>query len=472
MKYFWILRFLRGSYYSNSYKIKPSIRRLLTSGIAMSNSLGVAPIIKAEPTRGLVDEPVKLEIAHLVPNQQITLHSQLLSEDDDWWMAYAHYISDSKGIVRVSQDESLGGTYIGQESMGLIWSMKLAPDNRPAMRLRKKNMTTPLTVTVSVYDGWISSNFDKAVVLASVVLERFYMAPGATRLEFKEGRVVGTLFFPPGPGPFPAILDMWGGGGGLMEYRAALLASRGYAVLALAYTGHKDVPPSKEVFEPKLSYFEEAFVALNNHPKVAKGKVALVGLSLGVTIALLMATELTNIQPKCIICISGTHLNIIWNGNADLIEDANEATSKIRFTEDGVMIWKYLSLPFTNVSKLIVPVDKIRCPLMIIYGEDDQNCPAAESADEIKKMMKAAGNDHLLTTISYPQTGHLIEPPYSPHFRITKFKIRSVNKTVRLLWGGTTKPHADAQEDSWKKILAYLEKHLVHEHPAVIQSNL
>lgn len=59
-----------------------------------------------------------------------------------------------------------------------------------------------------------------------------------------------------GPGPFPAILDMWGGGGGLMEYRAALLASRGYAVLALAYTGHKDVPPSKEVFEPKLSYFE------------------------------------------------------------------------------------------------------------------------------------------------------------------------------------------------------------------------
>ncbi|XP_078275713.1 bile acid-CoA:amino acid N-acyltransferase-like isoform X1 [Rhinoraja longicauda] len=441
-------------------------------GRAMNNRPSVAPIIKAEPTRGLVDEPVKLEIGHLVPNQRVTLHSQLLSEDDDRWMAYAHYISDSEGIVRVSKDKSLGGTYTGQESMGLIWSMKLAPDNRPAMRLRKKDMTTPLTVTVSVHDGWISSNFDKNVVLASVVLERFYMAPGTTRLEFREGRVVGTLFFPPGPGPFPAILDMWGGGGGLIEYRAALFASRGYAVLALAYTGQKDVPPSKEVFDPKLSYFEEAFVALNNHPKVAQGKVALVGLSLGVTIALLMASELTNIQPKCITCISGSHLNIIWNGNGDLFEDGNEATDKIRFTEDGVMIWKYISFPFPNASKFILPVDKIRCPLMIICGEDDQNCPAVESADEIKKMMKAAGNDHLLTTISYPQTGHLIEPPYSPHFRITKFKIQSLNKTVRVLWGGTTKPHADAQEDSWKKILAFLEKHLVNEHPAGMQSNL
>lgn len=29
-----------------------------------------------------------------------------------------------------------------------------------------------------------------------------------------------------------------------------------------------------------------------------------------------------------------------------------------------------------------------------------------------------------------------------------------------LMWGGTTKPHSDAQEDSWRKILAYLQHHL------------
>lgn len=38
-----------------------------------------------------------------------------------------------------------------------------------------------------------------------------------------------------GPGPFPGVLDMWGGGGGLVEYRAALLASQGFVTMALKY---------------------------------------------------------------------------------------------------------------------------------------------------------------------------------------------------------------------------------------------
>lgn len=38
-----------------------------------------------------------------------------------------------------------------------------------------------------------------------------------------------------GPGPFPGVLDLWGGGGQLVEYRAALLASHGFASMALDY---------------------------------------------------------------------------------------------------------------------------------------------------------------------------------------------------------------------------------------------
>ncbi|XP_069765311.1 peroxisomal succinyl-coenzyme A thioesterase-like isoform X2 [Narcine bancroftii] len=443
MKYFWMLRFIKGSS-SNSLLKTIFVRRMLSSGRAINYGQRVAPLIKAEPLRGLVDESIKIEIAHLTPNQQVTLHSQILSEDDDWWMAYAHYVSDSEGTVRVSHDKSMGGTYTGQEPMGLIWSMKLAPGGRQAMRLRKKDITIPFSVTLSVYDGWISNNFDKEAVLALVVFERFYMAPGTVRLQIKEGRVIGTLFLPPGPGPFPAVLDMWGGGGGLVEYRAALLASRGYAALALAYKEYKDVPPPEEVFDSKLSYFEEAFDVLNNHPKIAKDRTAFVGLSLGFTVALLMATEIPNIHPKCLICISGSHIIPFQEGTELFVKD-NDYTDKIKFSEEGAMIWRNIPLPFT-----------------------DNLMPRVQ----IKKLMKTAGNDHLLTTIFYPQTGHLIEPPYSPHFRITKFKIHSINKTVNILWGGTTKPHSDAQEDSWKKILAFLDKHLRLEYPPAIQSKL
>lgn len=40
----------------------------------------------------------------------------------------------------------------------------------------------------------------------------------------------------------------------------------------------------------------------------------------------------------------------------------------------------------------------------------------------MKAMMERAGNSHLLTVLSYPNAGHLIEPPYTPHFRSTVFK--------------------------------------------------
>lgn len=65
-----------------------------------------------------------------------------------------------------------------------------------------------------------------------------------------------ALTSPAGPGPFPAMLDMWGMGGGLMEYRAALLASRGYASLALAYIGHKDLPGDPKRMNVGDLYFQ------------------------------------------------------------------------------------------------------------------------------------------------------------------------------------------------------------------------
>lgn len=39
----------------------------------------------------------------------------------------------------------------------------------------------------------------------------------------------------------------------------------------------------------------------------------------------------------------------------------------------------------------------------------------------MKEMMEKAGNSHLLTVLSYPNAGHLIEPPYTPHARFSKF---------------------------------------------------
>lgn len=58
-----------------------------------------------------------------------------------------------------------------------------------------------------------------------------------------------------GPGPFPGLLDMWGGGGGLIEYRSALLASRGYVSLALEYLKPDELRSAELAF----NYFKVCF---------------------------------------------------------------------------------------------------------------------------------------------------------------------------------------------------------------------
>lgn len=83
---------------------------------------------------------------------------------------------------------------------------------------------------------------------------------------------VGTFWLyihPPfiaGPGPFPGLIDLYGSGGGLVEYRASLLASRGFATLALAYMSFEDIPAMPEILE--LSYFEEAVNFLRKQQQV------------------------------------------------------------------------------------------------------------------------------------------------------------------------------------------------------------
>ena len=62
----------------------------------------------------------------------------------------------------------------------------------------------------------------------------------------KDEGFVGTLFLPNGEGPFPAVINMYGGiyRGTVVEDRSAMLASRGIASLALAYFGVPGLPKS------------------------------------------------------------------------------------------------------------------------------------------------------------------------------------------------------------------------------------
>ncbi|XP_045928626.1 bile acid-CoA:amino acid N-acyltransferase-like [Micropterus dolomieu] len=274
-----------------------------------------------------------------------------------------------------------------------------------------------MLVKVSVYSGHVSEGFMEQAPLASVLTERWYMAPGVQRIDIREKGVRGTLFIPTGQGPFPGLLDMWGGGGGLVEYRSALLASHGYLSFALEYF----TPGELKSADVELNLFETGFGILKDHPQVIPDKVGIFGLSLGSIVTMYLAAESTVIKPRCCVCVSGSHGYPLGEPLRKVFELLLKNSHMVCLDENNYHIWREMGLVLTSDPSKKVNVGKINCPMLLVNGKDDQNWPTVECAEDIAQMMQAAGKEHLLTRVQYPNTGHLIEPPYSPHFRASTF---------------------------------------------------
>ena len=125
---------------------------------------------------------------------------------------FFHYIC--KGNVDNSCDTSHGGSYTGIEQMGFLWSMIQAPGQRKGLRLMKKDVTKPYTIQLNCFDGHLApdegfvNSLTKTSLkpLTSTTMQKWYMSERVKRVEVREGRVRGTLFIPPGNGPFPGNL--------------------------------------------------------------------------------------------------------------------------------------------------------------------------------------------------------------------------------------------------------------------------
>ncbi|XP_066271828.1 acyl-coenzyme A thioesterase 2, mitochondrial-like [Branchiostoma lanceolatum] len=377
------------------------------------------------PAKALVDDKVDITVERLAPRQPVTLHARLV-EGTARFQSYAHYRADDTGRVVMAKQPSLGGLYKGVDQMGLFWSMQLSPGQKPGLRLKKKDVSTPFLVDIRVHDGHLDVMGEENLPwLATKTVERWYMGGGVKRIQVKEGRVRGTLFLPPvshasiiiantGDGLFAGVIDIYGSGGGLPEYRAALLASRGFAALALAYFAYDDLP--KDIADVDLDYFEEAADWLLSLPYVRSRGVGVLGTSQGGYLALCMAAYMDKIgavaaigsptavvgaplpyKDKAFPCIQWIpdQFEVTKEGFINLVNGLEDATKG-------------------NGLKACIQVEKAHCPIMFVAGEDDLNVQAVPFANQAIARMNAHEKTNY-TLLQYPRSGHLIEPPYTPH---------------------------------------------------------
>lgn len=417
----------------------------------------------------LVDEVIVVTISGLQAGQKVTVTAEVVERKQQVFASCGQFVADRDGHVSLTTAPSVGGTYSGVSGMGLFWSLEPAPGMEKGLRLVKFNASEPLLFTIKVYEGHVTladvySSSNIAKLLCTVNIRRWYMAKGVQKIHVREGRLRATLFLPKGQGPFPGVIDMFGRTGSLFEFRAALLASHGFAAMALAYFQFEDLPKRKE--DIGFEYFEEAAEFLSNHPSVVPGGIGVLGFSAGGELALHMGHYIPKV--KAIITINGlpfmTESPIKYKGRP--MGKKYFDISKVGYTEEG----SYSKNMWNCPPEEYLPIWETDTHYMVISGEDDMSVDYKQL--QMLHDMYPPEKRNLCQLIVYPGAGHNLEPPYAPLSRTSYLLDKKTNTKHFICWGGRPKEHAHAQEDSWKKILSFFTAHLPKQATSGLDSKL
>ncbi|XP_076996528.1 bile acid-CoA:amino acid N-acyltransferase-like isoform X2 [Tamandua tetradactyla] len=153
--------------------------------------------LTATPTSALADEPVHIRATGLPPSQVVTFEASLEDEKGNLFHSQAYYRANEAGEVDLEHASALGGDYVGVHPTGLFWSLK--PEKILTTLVKRDVMNSPFKVQLKLYDSNIViGTLHMATPKASLTAERWYVVPGVTRIQVREGRIQGALFLPPG----------------------------------------------------------------------------------------------------------------------------------------------------------------------------------------------------------------------------------------------------------------------------------
>ena len=254
---------------------------------------------------------------------------------------------------------------------------------------------------------------------------------------------------------------MFGSHGGLIEFRAALLASHGFVVLALAFYAYKDLPGS--FLNLELEYFIEAAQWLAKHEKVYQNGIGIVGVSYGAQIALQVAAECSLVSAAVAIApLHSVFVPVTYMGRS--IGCREGMGFEVAKMADGDTLFgrDHLNYDSEEVVKNEIEVEKIKGKVLLICGNDDQSINATENANRLEKRLVLHKRPPLMR-LDYPGTGHLIEVPYMPMCAMSFINIYD----KILLWGGGVKQHSAAQEHAWKAVREFLWTNIKIDRPVI-----
>jgi dienelactone hydrolase len=419
------------------------------------------PEIVVERADDLIDTPWSIQLRGFTPTSRVEVTATLNGWGRAPWRSWAVFETDAAGQASLAMTPSLGGSYRGISPMGLFWSMERQAEESTVPTVSVTG-AFPLTLTAATRDG----------ATAEITLERRIAAPGVTRRDLTDGPVIGTLFTPPSPGPHPAIVVLAGSGGGVLLTPAALLASRGYAAVALGYFRMPGLPQG--LVNIPLEYFETAIAWLRDTVRPREDFVGVIGWSRGGELALLLGASLPEVSAVVAYVPSGVLFGPLgpsepadrrpraaWvhRGRAlpHLAEDNRTMDWSVVDQRRSPIVEKpaYFTMLRDRdaVERAMIPVERTRGPVLLISGKDDDQWPAFELAQIAYRRLQGHRHPYPFAHLAYEGAGHLITFPYTPT-SATSY-VHPVNGLTYSL-GGHPAMTAAANADSWPKVLAFL----------------
>ena len=387
--------------------------------------------ININPSEAIFNEKVNIVIENCPKLKNVEVHLYWKVNSKYYLYSYAIYKSDDKGIIDLSKNKPISGSYSSIDQMGLFWSMKLKNSDKlkdiPDFVKESKN-PNQLYFIIKENNKIITKALFKYINISDLVEE----------IKIDDNKLIGKIcILKNSRKKHPALIILHGSDGyndnSASAMYASALAYHGYAGVSLGYFGVDPLP--KELKDIPLEYFERCIKYLEKCEYIDKNKIGVIGFSRGGELALLLASKL----PQLKIAISYVGSGKIYGGFGK--------------KPGNIVAWTYKGKPVTHLTGSIIEVEKINGPVLLIDGEDDQPWPSPALQSIAYERLKRNNHPFIYKHLTYQNAGHAIFLPYLPTTVLES--VHPLRGNV-VKYGGTPEGTAKANEHSWREVLNML----------------
>ncbi|KHJ95706.1 BAAT/acyl-CoA thioester hydrolase protein [Oesophagostomum dentatum] len=391
----------------------------------------------------LMKEQLRITVEKLTPKETCELVLRL-NHPMGTFASYAIFEADEKGEVDLSKTAPLRGTYCGIRPMGLFEGLMPCEDFRFG-NYCKCTPPNPFSYDVELRDS-------TGHILSSIPIIKRWIHPAVIRREIEEDGICGTLFIPPGNGPFPTIIDMSGTGGGINEQKGATLSSEGFCVLSLAFFQYKTLV--SELNDVDMDYFEKAIHWLTAQP-FTRNEIGIQGVSFGGLIVNMLAIRHPEIKAVC--SINGSLVlsdTVKIKEHGEFLPCADTPIDMIYYINQALCYDKSVKhMQLNEATDVRIETAPRETAFRFVASLDDLSTPTMFITKTNEKKLRDSGH---YVEVEYASGGHLMEPPYFLSHQVVYAKFAGCIQA----YGGEPCLHGASQARVWPNTVEFFKRFL------------